>query len=134
MITANRIKGHYRNRGMRGIAVGGESVSANLLDLADDRSEMAQRWDEEHNQHVVRRLLEWIGTEFSEEHVLAFRRVVLEDASAALVADEQGMTLAAVLKAKSADSQPLTRDRQRAANNRFRVPAGNLDGHTRIEP
>jgi RNA polymerase sigma-70 factor (ECF subfamily) len=78
-----------------------------LADLADDRSELARRWDREHNEHVVRRLLEMMADEFNDLHLRAFRRVVLDEARPAAVAEELGVSVNVVLLARSRILQRL---------------------------
>ena len=75
--------------------------------MADDRSELAQRWDQEHNLYVVHRLLELMADEFSDTHVSAFRRVVLDEVKPALAAEELGVSVNVVLLAKSRILQRL---------------------------
>jgi RNA polymerase sigma-70 factor (ECF subfamily) len=100
-ITAYRLKGYYRARQSRRHALGPGAAEGPLLDLADDRSELARRWDEEHNDHVVRRLLEMLAGEFNDTHLRAFRRVVLEEARPAEAAEELGVSVNVVLLARS---------------------------------
>jgi RNA polymerase sigma-70 factor (ECF subfamily) len=100
-ITAYRVKGYYRARRSRPETLGPDADDGPLSQLADDRSELAQRWDQEHNEHVVARLLEWMAAEFSDTHVRAFRRVVLDEVKPADVAKELGVSVNVVLLAKS---------------------------------
>jgi RNA polymerase sigma-70 factor (ECF subfamily) len=100
-ITAYRVKGYHRARQSRPLALGMEADEGPLAQLADDRSELAQLWDKEHNEHVVRRLLELMADEFSAAHVQAFRRVVLDEVKPARVAEELGVSVNVVLLARS---------------------------------
>src|SRR5262249_952126 len=77
-----------------------ETEEGPLAQLADDHSELARRWDREHNEHVVRQLLDMIAAEFSATHVLAFRRQGFDEARAADGAAELGLSSNAVLVAK----------------------------------
>ena len=65
------------------------------------RSELDHQWEQEHDRHVVERLLELVRPEFSPSSWQAFRRVVLDGQSASSVAGELGMSVNAVLIAKS---------------------------------
>ncbi len=100
-ITAFRVKGYHRARLARPQVAGGQADGGPLAHLADDRSELAQRWDREHNEYVVRRLLDLTAREFNGRDVLAFRRVVLDEAKPAQVAEELGVSVNVVLLAKS---------------------------------
>src|SRR5262245_2596375 len=100
-IAANRLKGYYRRRQSRPVSLQAGAEEGGLIDLADDRSELARLWDEEHNAHVIRSLLELIADEFAERDMRAFRRVVLDEARAALVAEELSVSVNVVLLAKS---------------------------------
>jgi RNA polymerase sigma-70 factor (ECF subfamily) len=100
-ITAYRVKGYHRARLARPQAAGGQADGGPLAHLADDRSELAQRWDREHNEYVLRQLFEQMAREFSSRDVLAFRRVVLDEVKPAQVAEELGVSVNVVLLAKS---------------------------------
>jgi RNA polymerase sigma-70 factor (ECF subfamily) len=106
-VTAYRVRGHHRARQSRPQALGAEADEGPLVELADDRSEQARRWDVEHNEYVVRRLLELMATEFSDRDVRAFRRVVLDEVRPAQVAEELGVSVNVVLLAKSRILQHL---------------------------
>jgi RNA polymerase sigma-70 factor (ECF subfamily) len=79
--------------------------------LEDPDSGLSRLWDEEHDRHVLRRLMELIEHEFSPAAWQAFRRVGLSGEGAAAVAADLGMTVNAVLLAKS---RVLRRLRQEA--------------------
>src|SRR5262245_56992205 len=100
-ITAYRLRGYYRRRRVAPYPQGEGPGEGPWDQLADDRSELAQRWDQEHNEDVVRRLLELTAEKFNAKHVSAFRRHVLDQVSAAEVAAELEVTVAVVLNAKS---------------------------------
>jgi len=91
----------------------GAADLAPLLDqLEDPGSHLSRLWDREHDLHVARRLLERVEPEFQPGTWHAFRRQVLEGASAAEVAAETGASVNAVLIAKS---RVLNRLRQEGA-------------------
>ncbi len=100
-ITAYRVKAYHRARRARPQVLGAKNEESPLVQLADDRSELAQRWDQEHNEHVVDRLIGLMAEEFNDRDVRAFRRVVLEGASPAQAADEFTVSVNVVLLAKS---------------------------------
>ncbi len=110
-ITVHRLQGHLRATRRRA-AVSAPLDACPLVDqLADEESTLSRRWDEEHNAHVVRRLLELIEGEFAATTVTAFRRVVLDGAKPAEVAGELSISVNAVTVAKS---KVLSRLRQEA--------------------
>jgi RNA polymerase sigma-70 factor (ECF subfamily) len=89
-------------------ALGRSSFAAQLT---NPKSALSAQWDEEYNVHVVRRLLQLIEGDFSPATLRAFRRVVFDEAKPACVAAELGMSVNAVLVAKS---KVLRRLRQEA--------------------
>jgi RNA polymerase sigma-70 factor (ECF subfamily) len=100
-IMDNRVKGHRRKRQHRPQALGLEPDEGPLAELADDHSELSQRWEQEHNEYVVARLLKLIADEFIDLHVRAFRRHVLDGDSAEETAAELCVNVNVVLLAKS---------------------------------
>jgi RNA polymerase sigma-70 factor (ECF subfamily) len=109
-ITVHRLLAHQRARGNRPRALGSPDESP-LAQLADPNSELSRQWDVEHDRHVLRRLMELIEPLFEPNTLAAFRRVVFDEASPAGVAEELGMSVNAVLVAKS---RVLSRLRQEA--------------------
>jgi len=87
-ITAHRVQAFWRARHHRPQAAK-ESV---LLQLADPHSDLSRQWDEEHDRHVVQRLLDQIEHDFTPPTWQAFRRVVLDGVSPAVAAAELGLT------------------------------------------
>jgi len=69
--------------------------------LEDDTSELARLWDADHDAHVLRQLLATAAPEFSAAAWTAFRLTALEERPAATVAIELGMSVNAVLLARS---------------------------------
>jgi RNA polymerase sigma-70 factor (ECF subfamily) len=107
-ITVNRVLGHWR--GQKRQPPG--SLELAIAQLADPGSDLARKWDREHDQHVVSRLLELVEGDFRPATWRAFRLVVLENAQPELVAKELSLSLNAVWSAKS---RVLRRLRQEAA-------------------
>jgi RNA polymerase sigma-70 factor (ECF subfamily) len=81
-----------------------------LDQLEDPDSGLSRLWDEEHDRHVVRRLLERIEGEVTLPTWQAFRRVALEGKDEATVAAELGLSINAVFIAKSRVLQRLRRE------------------------
>jgi len=71
-----------------------------LLQLADPHSDLRRQWDEEHDRHVVQRLLDQIEHDFTPPTWQAFRRVVLDGVSPAVAAAELGLTENVVMLAR----------------------------------
>jgi RNA polymerase sigma-70 factor (ECF subfamily) len=94
--TANTLAGFWRRRR----TTSGELPPVEWELLEDSESELSRSWDREHDTFIARRLLELMEPEFSPTTWLAFRRQVIDGAAAA-VAGEMGMTVNAVLLAKS---------------------------------
>ncbi len=99
-IMNHQIQWHRRKRQSLPQTVG-MGAEGPLAQLEDDRSDLAQRWDREHDENVVGSLLKLIADEFIDLHVRAFRRNVLDGASTAETAKELGVTVDVVWKAKS---------------------------------
>ncbi len=100
-ITVNRLRMLWRARQSRPIATGDSDFLKVLDQLEDPNSSMRQLWDQEHDQHVARRLMELVEPQFEPATWKAFRRVVLDGVKAATAAAELGMSVNAVLLAKS---------------------------------
>ena len=89
----------------------GESDLAQMLEqLEDPDSGLSRLWDQEHDRHVLRRLLAMIEPDFQETTWQAFRRVVLDGVPAATVAADLGLSVNAVALAKSRGLQRLRQE------------------------
>ena len=93
----------WRKRKHRPQALGGELADGPLSLLADPASALSRQWDEEHDRHVVRRLLEMLEADSAFEPITlrAFHRVVFDAMKPALVAAELNLSVNSVLLAKS---------------------------------
>jgi pyruvate/2-oxoglutarate dehydrogenase complex dihydrolipoamide acyltransferase (E2) component len=89
---------------------GGVEYDRRLEELTDPESELGRQWDQEHDTHVLRRLLELSEPEFTAPTWLAFRRLDLEGRPAAEVARELGTTVNAVLLSRSRVLRHLRRE------------------------
>ena len=109
-ITVNRIRGYWRSRHQPDRA-GGDSDAVRQLDqLEDPNSGLSQIWDQEHDRHVMARLLEVVEKEVTPPTWQAFRGVVLEGKTEDAVAAELGLSLNAVFIAKSRVLSRLRRE------------------------
>jgi hypothetical protein len=80
----------------------GDTDFLKMLDqLAEPDSPLSRQWDQEHDRHVAERVLQMAEPDFEATTWRAFRRVALENVRAATVAAELGMSVNAVLLAKS---------------------------------
>jgi RNA polymerase sigma-70 factor (ECF subfamily) len=100
-IAANRLGAFYRSRRRRPLALGGALEDSPLMQLADPNSEMGRQWDREHDQYVLARLMELIAPLFEPTTLTAFRLVAIEGVAPAEAAEKLGVSLNAVLVAKS---------------------------------
>lgn len=100
-ITVNCLRGFWRAQRYRPKATGNESFAHILDQLEDKESALSKLWDQEHDEHVTRRLLEMIRPRFEAKTWLAFQRVALEGVSVDQTAQELGMTVNAIFIAKS---------------------------------
>jgi RNA polymerase sigma-70 factor (ECF subfamily) len=104
-ITVNQLRSFWRHRRPE---VTGDA--AEWLDqLEDPSSNLSRLWDEEHDRHVLRRLLQLIELDFEPSTWNAFRMLVLEGRSAADAASALGISANA---ARIAKSRVLARLRQ----------------------
>jgi RNA polymerase sigma-70 factor, ECF subfamily len=110
-IACNRARDYWRARDQRVQASGGDATTAAMLQLADPDSELNRRWDAEHDRYLLRCLLDLVEEEFEPSTLRAFRRLALDGASGAEVAEELGLSVGAVYVAKS---RVLQRIRQEA--------------------
>lgn len=111
-ITANCLRDHWRSLKAAPNAVGGSDIQTLISQLEDPESDLTHQWNEEHDRHVMRRLLEQLRDEFEPRTWKAFERFALDGASAAEVATELAITSNAVFIAKS---RVLSRLKQESA-------------------
>ena len=103
-ITVNLLREHWRARR--------EPEAGSLLErLGDPDAGLSRLWDEQHDRHVLHALMETVRPEFTEPTWRAFRRLALDGAAARDVAGELGLSVNAVLIARS---RVLARLRQEA--------------------
>ncbi len=106
-ITVNHLRVFWRMRRL----LAGNAVEAVLDQLEDPASNPSREWDREHDAHVAARILAHVEPEFRPATWQAFRRLVLDEAEPNQVAAELGLSVNAVLIAKS---RVLRRLRQEA--------------------
>lgn len=111
-IAVNRAREFWRAGKVRQQAGGGSTFLQVLEQLDDPESDLSREWDAQHDRHVCQRLLLIIAQDFEPNTLKAFSRLVFDGASGADVAEELGMTRAAVFMAQS---RVLKRLREEAA-------------------
>lgn len=100
-ILFNRLRRHWNARRTT-LAVAGAAENLVAVEaLEDPASDLNRLWDREHDAFLARRVLEIIENDFTPSSWQAFRRVVLDGAKPAEVAAELGLSVNAVLLAKS---------------------------------
>ena len=110
-IVCSRTTDYWRAIGAGTQASGGSVAAVALQQITDPNSELNRQWDEEHDRYVLGCLLDMVEEEFEPTTLQAFRRLALDGASGAEVAQELGLSVAAVYVAKS---RVLQRIRQEA--------------------
>jgi RNA polymerase sigma-70 factor, ECF subfamily len=110
-IVCSRTIDYWRASGVSTKASGGSGARAALEQIADPDSDLNRQWDEEHDRYVLGCLLDLVEAEFEPATLRAFRRLAVDGAGGAEVAEELRMSVAAVYVAKS---RVLLRIRQEA--------------------
>jgi RNA polymerase sigma-70 factor (ECF subfamily) len=110
-ITARRLQTFFRQGVGHPRGRGGPLEESPLIDLSDPHSELSRQWDEEHDRYVLGRLVDLIRPQFEDKTIEAFCRVFFDGAAPTAVAQELGLSINAVLVAKS---RVLNRLRQEA--------------------
>jgi RNA polymerase sigma-70 factor (ECF subfamily) len=110
-IVCSRTTDYWRALDAGTHASGGSGAAAALQQLTDPDSDLNRQWDEEHDRYVLDCLLDLVQEEFEPTTLQAFRRLALDGAGGAEVAQELGLSVAAVYVAKS---RVLQRIRQEA--------------------
>jgi RNA polymerase sigma-70 factor (ECF subfamily) len=100
-IAVNRLRALWRSRQRGTPATGGSDFLKMLDELEDPQSNLSRLWDQQHDQHVARRLMDLVEPQFEPTTWRAFRRTVIDGAKAATVAEELHISANAVLLAKS---------------------------------
>jgi RNA polymerase sigma-70 factor (ECF subfamily) len=109
-IVCHRTCDYWRAVDPGPLASGDSGATAALQQLVDPNSDLNQQWDQEHDRYVLRCLLELVEQEFEPKTLQAFRRLALDGASGAEVAQELGLSVAAVYVAKSRVLQRIRRE------------------------
>lgn len=100
-ILVNRLRSFWRTRDRHPRPLAGSSIQQRLAQLEDPASAMSQLWNQQHDRHVLKRLLEIVRSQFSAKTWDIFTRVAMHGEKADLVARETEVSLNAVFIAKS---------------------------------
>jgi RNA polymerase sigma-70 factor (ECF subfamily) len=100
-IAYNHSCNFWRSPARRTSTLSDTMAEETLLRLEDPDDSLHRFWEDEHDEYVLRCLIDLIELEFEPTTVRAFRRVALEGASGADVATELGITLVAVYAGRS---------------------------------
>jgi RNA polymerase sigma-70 factor (ECF subfamily) len=100
-IIANRLKNFWRNRTHDRVITGDAEVQAKLAELEDRAGEPACRWEEDHDGHVISRVLMILKTDFDPTTWQAFWKLVVDELPSSCVAQELNLSKASVYAAKS---------------------------------
>jgi RNA polymerase sigma-70 factor (ECF subfamily) len=110
-IAVHRALGFWRSEEIRPKLVNDQGLLELASQLGDPDTELSQMWDQQHDRHVLRGLLDLVKNDFAEQTWLAFERLVFGCQKPAAVAEELKISVAAVYAAKS---RVLKRLRQEA--------------------
>ena len=111
-IVCSRTTDYWRAIGANTQASGGSGATAALQQIADPASDLNRQWDEEHDRYVLGCLVDLVEGEFEPATLQAFRRLAVDGAGGAEVAEELGMSVAAVYRAKSRVLQRIRQEAQ----------------------
>lgn len=103
-VTRNRLKDYFRRVGGQPQGAGGTTAHLRMLDLPDASTASLE---DVPIPSLAKRALLLIESDFEESTWMAFWRVALDGVAPSIVAEELGMTVAAVYKAKSRVLQKL---------------------------
>ena len=100
-IVVHRVQQYWSGKQTTLAADGANAARQSLERLEDPASDLNRLWDREHDALLAQRILQLIEKDFIASTWQAFRRVVLDGAKPAEVAAEIGLSVNAVLLAKS---------------------------------
>jgi RNA polymerase sigma-70 factor (ECF subfamily) len=109
-VTVNKVRNHRRRRHRQPV-VGFDQSEGFLERLADPDGDLAHEWNQEHDKHVIKKLLAAVRPDFSARTWEAFQRFGVDGEHAGVVAETLGLSENAVILAKS---RVLRRLRQEA--------------------
>jgi RNA polymerase sigma-70 factor (ECF subfamily) len=99
-ITVNRVRAFCKTRRKQPRAGAGDEADRLLAELTDPNSDLARQRDQDHDKHVIQKLLALVRPDFEATTWQAFTRFALEGRPAARAAEELGISESAVVQAK----------------------------------
>lgn len=109
-VLIHRLRDFWRSAKYRPIATGATSLHQQLDELADDASHASRLWDKEHDEFIMKRLMDAVQPRFDPQTWQAFRLQTVGGRAAREVAEELGMTINSVYLAKSHVLNALRRE------------------------
>ena len=100
-VLVHRLRNFWRSQKKLPSAKGGSDFLKEIDELEDPASALSHMWNRQHDDQVLRQALEQSKSKFTPNTWVAFQRLVIDGAKAAEVATELGMSVNAVLIAKS---------------------------------
>jgi RNA polymerase sigma-70 factor (ECF subfamily) len=100
-ILVYRLREFWRKQQRRPIATGDSDFLQRLDELADGASTISCLWATEHDEHVMRQLLDLVQPRVAPETWKAFLRQMMEGVPAGVVAQELGISVDSAYAAKS---------------------------------
>ena len=113
-ILVNRLREFWRKRDRQANGAGGSDMNQRLAELDDPASQITVIWNKDHDQHVLRELLAIVRPHFEHNSWIAFRRTMFDGESPRVVANDLGISLNAVIIAKSRVHQEVAAGGRRA--------------------
>ena len=107
-ITVNRCRRLWEQKKRHVPLAGSMDGQVLLQQLADPKSETSKRWDQEHDQFVLSRVLQLLTQEFDETTMEAFRRSAIEGQTAKHIAEQLEVSVGQVYKYKFRVMQRLS--------------------------
>lgn len=101
MISINRCRRFWDARKRQVESIQTDTAGRNVLDqLEDPESELSQQWEFEHDQFVLRRMLELTRKEFDDQSFMVFTRNAINGESAQAIARDIGISVGQIYKIK----------------------------------
>jgi RNA polymerase sigma-70 factor (ECF subfamily) len=100
-ILTNRIRDYFRDRTGHAVAAGGSEAGHILNELADPDSVLSVLWNKEHDEHLAGLAMARVRPDFTAVSWEAFTRQALAGEPAKTVATDLGISVNAVLIARS---------------------------------
>ncbi len=111
-VASHRVLDYCRHKNRTVFMSMGPGDESQITGLMIEDRMLADNWEQEHDDWILKRLLTLVADDFARSTWLAFRRTAIDGSAPTIVARELGLTVNAVMIAKS---RVLKRLRQEAA-------------------